>query len=74
LTNEDGTARIFDAATGAAVAALIGHAKAVGRALYSRDGQHVATASWDNTAIVRSARRQRGQPSGYVRLQKDGVR
>lgn len=53
LTNEDGTARIFDAATGAAVAALIGHAKAVGRALYSRDGQHVATASWDNTAIVR---------------------
>ncbi len=46
----DGTARIWDAATGRELRALVGHTDGVTRATYSPDGATVVTASRDGTA------------------------
>ena len=46
----DGTARLWDAATGKAVAALAGHMGAVWAVAFSPDGARVLTGSWDKTA------------------------
>jgi WD40 repeat protein len=53
----DDTARIWDAATGAALATLSGHTGWVNSATFSADGAHVVTASFDNTARVWDAKR-----------------
>ena len=46
----DYTARLWDVATGAALAVLQGHTRGVSSAAFSPDGARVVTASWDNTA------------------------
>jgi WD40 repeat protein len=46
----DSTARLWDAATGAAVATLEGHTDAVNPVAFSPDGKRVLTGSEDNTA------------------------
>jgi WD40 repeat protein len=48
----DGTARVWDAATGARLAELVGHAGAVASAAFSPDGKQIVTASSDRTARV----------------------
>ena len=48
--SDDGTARLWDAATGKEIAVLRGHDKLVRRAAFSPDGTRVVTASNDNTA------------------------
>ncbi|MER9134748.1 TIR domain-containing protein [Mesorhizobium sp. M0830] len=48
----DGTARVWEAATGAQVLALKGHEKAVTSAAFSPDGTRIVTASADRTARV----------------------
>ncbi len=48
----DGTARVWDAATGKELAVLRGHEGEVRSAQFSRMGQRVVTASWDDTARV----------------------
>lgn len=45
----DGTARIWEAATGREIRALIGHTRGVNRARFSPDGRLVVTASDDST-------------------------
>src|SRR4029079_18490237 len=45
----DGTARVWDAATGKTVAALRGHSKSVHTASFSPDGKFIVTASDDAT-------------------------
>ena len=49
----DGTARLWDAATGAETAVLRGHGSGVRARLFSPDGARVLTASEDGTAIIR---------------------
>jgi len=51
-TSEDGTARMWDAATGGLLLKLAGHEGAVASAAFSPDGARVATASRDGTARV----------------------
>jgi WD domain, G-beta repeat len=46
----DNTARLWDAATGKAVAALAGHTASVGAVAFSPDGTRVLTGSGDHTA------------------------
>jgi WD40 repeat protein len=46
----DYTARLWDAATGKAVATLAGHIAAVTAVAFSPDGTRVVTGSGDNTA------------------------
>lgn len=53
--SQDGTARIWDAETGAPRKILSGHAKAVFAALFSADGQRVVTGSFDGTLRVWNA-------------------
>jgi WD40 repeat protein len=48
----DGTARVWDAATGASLAELKGHTNWVRSAAFSPDGRRIVTASWDGTARV----------------------
>src|SRR5439155_649285 len=48
--SEDETARLWDAATGKAVATLAGHTDRVTAVAFSPDGAHILTGSWDNTA------------------------
>ncbi|MBC8726785.1 hypothetical protein F6X37_36610, partial [Paraburkholderia sp. 31.1] len=48
----DGTARVWDAATGEVIAKLTGHQGPVFSAAFSPDGQRVVTASADGTARV----------------------
>jgi WD40 repeat protein len=48
----DNTARLWDAATGAALATLSGHTDRVYSAAFSPDGSRVVTASADHTARV----------------------
>ncbi|WP_429461900.1 WD40 repeat domain-containing protein [Paraburkholderia sp. JPY465] len=48
----DGTARVWDAATGKQIGQFSGHQGAVGSAAFSPDGQRVVTASADGTARV----------------------
>ncbi len=50
--SSDGTARVWDAKTGATLATLSGHTGAVHSAAFSPDGTRVVTASWDKTARV----------------------
>ncbi|HLJ38658.1 MAG TPA: hypothetical protein VKT54_09655, partial [Steroidobacteraceae bacterium] len=50
--SHDGTARIWDAATGRELAVLTGHTAAVDSARFSRDGRRIVTASHDGTARV----------------------
>jgi len=52
----DGSARIWDAQTGAPLAVLSGHRAAVRSAAYSPDGSHIVTASQDMTARIWDAR------------------
>jgi WD40 repeat protein len=49
---DDGTARIWDAASGRALAVLDGHTAAVNQATWSRDESKVLTASADGTARI----------------------
>jgi hypothetical protein len=46
----DNTARLWDVATGEAVATLAGHTKLVKAIAFSPDGTRVLTGSWDGTA------------------------
>ena len=48
----DNTARVWDAATGKAIAVLSGHEGRVNSAAFSPDGSRIVTASADNTARV----------------------
>src|SRR5436305_1984388 len=50
--SDDGTARVWDATTGAEVVTLGGHTGSVAAAAFSPDGKRVVTASWDRTARV----------------------
>jgi WD40 repeat protein len=50
--SDDGTARIWDAASGATIAVLEGHEGRVWSAVFSPDGARVATASEDGTARI----------------------
>ncbi|PID58768.1 hypothetical protein CSB45_01860, partial [candidate division KSB3 bacterium] len=50
--SRDGTARVWDAATGAELACLTGHEGFVESAAFSPDGTRIVTASWDGTARV----------------------
>lgn len=48
--SHDGTARLWDPATGAGIGAPMRHARALNSAHFSPDGLRVLTASWDKTA------------------------
>ena len=48
----DGTVRVFDATTGAELAVLRGHEKAVERAVFSRDGKWLLTLGADYRIVV----------------------
>jgi WD40 repeat protein/tRNA A-37 threonylcarbamoyl transferase component Bud32 len=48
----DGTARLWEAATGRLIRTLSGHQGVVYDLAFSPDGRHLATASWDHTARV----------------------
>lgn len=50
--NEDGTASIFDVATGQCLRTFSKHSKACGSVAVSPDGSVLATASWQNDAIL----------------------
>ncbi|AYD89128.1 hypothetical protein D5R93_01985 [Actinomyces lilanjuaniae] len=50
--SHDGTARVWDAATGREVFALTGHSMSVNAVAWSPDGSHLATSSEDHTARV----------------------
>src|SRR5688500_3978604 len=50
--SSDGTARIWDSATGAVLATLSGHEEAVRSAAFSPDGARVVTASRDGSARI----------------------
>jgi WD40 repeat protein/serine/threonine protein kinase len=51
-TSWDGTAKLWDAATGTAVQTFTGHSHLIQSATFSDDGRRVGTASWDKTAKV----------------------
>ena len=50
--SDDGTARIWDADTGAALAVLEGHEDVVSAATFSADGRWAVTGSYDGSARV----------------------
>jgi tetratricopeptide (TPR) repeat protein len=50
--SQDGTARVWDAATGQPVSPLLKHNQSVWYVAFSPDGRRVVTASWDRTARV----------------------
>ncbi len=50
--SDDNTARVWDAATGTAIAVLSGHENQVISAAFSPDASRIVTASWDYTARV----------------------
>jgi WD40 repeat protein len=54
--SEDGTARLWDAKTGASLLTLKGHAKSVLAASFSSDGSRLVTASEDGTARLWDAK------------------
>jgi WD40 repeat protein len=51
-TSWDGTARVWDAATGDLLLTLTGHTRAVSGGGWSPDGARLLTTSWDGTARV----------------------
>ncbi len=51
----DGTAKVWDAATGRELLTLKGHTSGVNGIAFSPDGTRLATGSWDNTAKVWNA-------------------
>jgi WD40 repeat protein len=53
--SNDGTARIWNAATGAPIALLKGHSAGLTAVAYSPDGRQIATASKDHTARIWNA-------------------
>ena len=55
-TSGDGTARLWDARSGAVVAVLKGHDETFIQAVFSPDGSQLVTASWDGTARLWDAR------------------
>ena len=63
--SNDGTARVWDAATGRPIAVLKGHDLAVNSAAFSPDGARVVTASWDKTARIWDA--ATGQPIAVLK-------
>ena len=67
----DGTARVWDAATGQSLAVLTGHTGWVWNAVFSPDGRRIVTASWDNTARVWDA--ATGQSLAVLTSHKDRV-
>ncbi len=50
--SSDGTARVWDAASGQELAILRGHEDVVANVQFSTDGKHIVTASWDGSARV----------------------
>jgi hypothetical protein len=50
--SDDGTARLWDAATGQQIALLSGHTDEVNSAAFSSDGRRIVTASFDKTARI----------------------
>jgi WD40 repeat protein len=50
--SNDGTAKVWDAQSGAEVLTLKGHTNWVASASFSPDGARIVTASWDKTAKV----------------------
>jgi WD40 repeat protein len=50
--SDDGTAKIWDAATGSVLATLLGHEDRVRHATFSKDGTRILTSSNDRTARI----------------------
>jgi WD40 repeat protein len=71
LTSDRHGARLWDAATGAEIASLRGHADTVVAVVFSSDGSHIATASYDNTA--RLWRASDGSEIAVLRGHSDNV-
>jgi WD40 repeat protein len=73
--NFDGTARLWEAATGRLVRTLRGHQGVVYGLAFSPDGKRLATASWDQTARVwdvetgRTVHELRGHTAAVNRVQ-----
>src|SRR5207247_4309590 len=60
--SSDGTARVWEAATGQPVGPLLRHPAAVFHVCFSGDGRRVATASWEGRARVWEV--ASGKPAG----------
>ena len=69
--SQDGTARIWNAKSGAPLAVLKGHTGSVNSAAWSPDGTRIATASKDNTARIWDA--QSGAPLAVLEGHKDSL-
>lgn len=69
--NEDGTAHVWDAASGEEIANLQGHENSVLSAQFSPDGTRVVTASYDGTVRVWDA--ASGKELAVLRGNKDAV-
>ena len=54
-SNDDGTAKVYDVATGKELRTYIGHTENVNNAIFSPDGKYVLTVSDDSTAILHDA-------------------
>lgn len=67
----DNTARIWDAATGREIRALVGHTRGVNRARFSTDGRLVVTASDDSTVRIWDA--VTGQERSRIAAHAGGV-
>ena len=67
----DGTARLWDAATGEPLGEPMKHQDTVRSAQFSPDGRRVVTASWDNTARLWDA--ATGEPLGEPMKHQDRV-
>jgi WD40 repeat protein len=61
--SDDGTARIWDTATGRELARCVGHSNFVSSAIFTLDGQRVITSGRDNMIRLWDASTGRGNPS-----------